>query len=168
MKGRRLIGLIAGAVMTIVVGGLMAASPAQAADQIVKLVSAQNGKCLQPAGRSLSTGVEIVQMTCDGSTAQQWTVHPVSSTKVHLINRNSGLCMDAFGGATNGTPIIQWECNTISNENWGFGINNNQINSFVAGTASHCIATPGNIDGNQMELRFCDGNISQIWLRPNG
>ena len=155
-------------VAAIAAGGLAAAAPAHAEDPIVKLVSSQNGKCLQPVNGSLLQGDAVVQMTCNGSRAQQWTVKGISSTAVHLVNRNSQLCLDARGGAVNGTPIQQWTCNSISNEKWGFGITNNLLVSFVAGTASHCIATPGFPDGLPMELRFCDGNSSQLWSRPAG
>ena len=94
------------------------ASPAPAEDAIIKLVSSASGKCLQPVNGSHNQGDAIVQVTCNGSAAQQWTVHSVSSTKVHLINRASRLCLDARGKAVNGTPIQQWTCNGISNENW--------------------------------------------------
>jgi hypothetical protein len=151
-----------------VASSLAVASPAQAEDDIVKLVSADSAKCLQPVNGSLNQGDAIVQETCNGSPAQQWAVHDISATAVHLVNRASNLCLDARGGATNGTPIQQWPCDSISNEKWGFGITNNLLVSFVAGTASHCIATPGSQDGLQMQLRFCDGNFSQLWNRPPG
>jgi hypothetical protein len=96
--------------------------PVKAEDPIVKLVSAASGKCLQPIDQSHNRGDAIVQQTCNGGAAQQWTVHTVSATKVHLINRESGLCMDARGKGVDGTPIQQWSCNQISNEDWGFGI----------------------------------------------
>jgi ricin-type beta-trefoil lectin protein len=147
---------------------LAVARPARAEDAIVKLVSSASGKCLQPVNGSHNQGDAIVQVTCNGSAAQQWTVHPVSSTKVHLINRASHLCLDARGKAVNGTPIQQWTCNSISNENWGFGITNNLLASAVSNSWSHCIATPGNQDGLAMELRSCSNDNSQHWTRPNG
>jgi hypothetical protein len=150
------------------VASLGVASPARAENPIVKLVSAQNGKCLQRVNGSLETGAEIVQQPCNGSVAQQWTVTPVSSTKVHLVNRSSRLCMDVRGRAINGTPIQQWTCNWISNENWNFGIANNLLVSAVSNTFSHCAATPGDQNGLAMELRFCNGDSSQFWMRPNG
>lgn len=143
-------------------------APAFGEDAIVKLVSSENRKCLQPF-KGLADGEEpIVQETCNGSVAQQWTVHDISLTDVHLINRASKLCMEANGPAVNGTPIDQWPCNWISNENWSFGIGNNLLVSLVSKTASHCVATPGSQDGLEMQLRFCDGNISQLWNRPPG
>ena len=144
------------------------ALPVHGEDPIVRLVSVQNGKCLQPINGSHNLGDAIVQMACNGSSAQQWTVKSVSSTKVHLVNRASQLCLDARGKAVNGTPIQQWVCNKISNENWNFGITNDLLTSAVSNTFSHCVATPGNQDGLSMELRFCDGNPSQHWTRPPG
>ena len=152
----------------VTVLGVMAAVPhAHAEDAIVKLVSAQNGKCLQPINGSHNQGDAIVQQPCNGSTAQQWTVHLVSGTKVHLINRASGLCLDARGKAVNGTPIQQWTCNTITNENWSFGLSNNLLSSGISNTFSHCIATPGSQNGLPMELRACSSDPSQKWNRAN-
>jgi hypothetical protein len=167
MRNQRSIRLL---FATAVVGaGLAAASPAQAEDPIVKLVNSQSGKCLQPLNGSSTQGIAIVQQPCNGSTAQQWTVHAVSSTKLHLINRSSKLCLDARGGATNGTPIQQWTCNTITNENWSFGITNNLLSSGVSNTFSHCVATPGTQAGLAMELRTCNTkDSSQLWTRPPG
>ncbi len=167
MRNHRLATLSLAAVAATA-GGLAVTAPAHAEDAIVKLVSAQNGKCLQPVNGSSNLGDAIVQQSCDGTRAQQWQVHLVSSTKVHLINRSSNLCLDARGGATNGTPIQQWTCNSITNENWSFGITNNLLSSGVSNTFSHCVATPGSQDGLPMELRFCDGNGSQLWTRPAG
>jgi hypothetical protein len=144
------------------------AQSSRAEDPIVKLVSATSGECLQPLNASLGEGEPIVQARCNGSRAQQWTVSPVSSTAVHLVNRASRLCMDARGKAVNGTPIDQWTCNWISNENWSFGITNDMLVSAVSNSFSHCIASPGTQEALPMELRFCDGNWSQRWLRPNG
>ena len=166
MKNHRLFKLLFAAAMAA--ANLAVAPLAHAEDAIVKLVSGKNGKCLQPVNGSLTQGDAIVQQPCNGSVAQQWTITSVSSTKVHLVNRASHLCLDARGKAKNGTPIQQWTCNKISNENWNFGISNNLLSSGISNTFSHCVATPGDQDGLPMELRFCDGNPAQRWSRPPG
>jgi len=167
MQNHRLVApLFAAAIATA--AALAAAPSAQAENPIVKLVSVQNGKCLQPINGSLNRGDAIVQETCNGSVAQQWTVVSVSSTKSHLVNRSSRLCLDARGKAVNGTPIQQWPCNKISNEIWSFGLKNDLLSSGISNTFSHCVATPGAQDGLAMELRFCDGNTAQLWNRPEG
>ena len=166
MNIRRSLTLFAASIAAASV--VTASLPARAEDQIVKLVSSENFKCLQPINGSRNQGDAIVQAPCNGSLAQQWTVHLVSSTKVHLINRSSNLCLDARGKAVNGTPIQQWTCNWISNENWSFGLGNNLLSSGISNTFSHCVATPGFQDGLPMELRACDGDSSQLWMRPAG
>jgi len=162
---RRFTPLLAAAIGAV---SMTVSSLARAEDPIVKLVSAESGKCLQPINGSHTQGDAIVQQTCNGSVAQQWTVTSVSSTKVHLVNKSSHLCLDARGKAVNGTPIQQWTCNKISNENWSFGITNNLLSSGISNTFSHCVATPGMQDGLAMQLRFCDGNPAQHWSRPEG
>ena len=164
----RLRAMLSLALGITITAGLAVPTAAHAEDAIVKLVSASNGKCLQPINGSHNQGDAIVQQPCNGSTAQQWTVHLVSGTKVHLINRASGLCLDARGKAVNGTPIQQWTCNTITNENWSFGITNNLLSSGISNTFSHCVATPGSQNGLAMALRACSSDISQKWNRPNG
>jgi hypothetical protein len=166
MQKYRLLMLLSATAVTTAIG--LSTSQSRADDPIVKLVSVENAKCLQPVNGSAGQGVAIVQESCNGSTAQQWTVKSVSSTKVHLVNRSSQLCLDARGKAVNGTPIQQWPCNSITNENWNFGIKNNLLSSGISNTFSHCVATPGTQDGLAMELRFCDGDPAQLWNRPNG
>lgn len=165
MQGRGRIALLFSAAVAAA-GVALVAPPAHADNPIVRLVStAFPNECLQPGQ---GAPVPVIQMACNGSTAQQWTVEPVNSTRVHLRNRATQTCMDAFGSAANGTPIVLWPCNGISNENWSFGITNNLLSSGVSNTFSHCVATPGAQDGLAMELRFCDGNSLQLWNRPAG
>jgi hypothetical protein len=166
MCNHRLVMLLSAAAAITATG--LTTSPVLAEDPIVKLVSVESAKCLQPVGGSTTQGVAIVQESCNGSAAQQWTVKTISSTKVHLVNRSSNLCLDARGKAVNGTPIQQWTCNSITNENWNFGIKNNLLSSGISNTFSHCVATPGTQNGLPMELRFCDGDAAQLWSRPNG
>ncbi|MGP3913740.1 RICIN domain-containing protein [Nonomuraea sp. 10N515B] len=161
---KSLIALLFTTAITASVG--LAAAPAQAESEIVKLVSVQNGKCLQP--RTFEEGDVIVQQTCNGTYAQQWVVQYLSGNKMHLKNRGSGYCLEVRDGAFNGGRVDQWGCANISNENWTFGIGNNLLGSRISGTASHCVATPGSQDGLVVELRFCNGNSSQLWRRPAG
>ncbi|WP_171074927.1 RICIN domain-containing protein [Nonomuraea basaltis] len=159
--------LIALLFTTAVTAGIgLTAAPAQAESEIVKLVSVQNGKCLQP--KTLEEGDVIVQQACNGTHAQQWLVQYLPRNKMHLKNRASGYCLEVRDGAFNGARVDQWGCGNISNENWTFGIGNNLLGSGISGTWSHCIATPGSQNGLAVELRFCNGNSSQLWRRPAG
>jgi Ricin-type beta-trefoil lectin domain-like len=167
MRNRRLITLFFAAAMATA-SGLAVASPAYADDPIWQLVSAESGQCLQPAGGSSALGAAIVQEPCNGSALQQWAVVPPLGTKVHLVNRSNGLCLDARGGAANGTPIEQWVCDWISNENWNTGIGADLLVSRVSNTTGYCVTTPGPYRGAPMELQGCDGSSAQQWNFPIG
>jgi hypothetical protein len=163
---------------TITIAAGLAAAPAAHA-QTGSIVSEQNGKCLQPVNASSNAGDAIVQEPCDGNVdspahlAQQWTSIP-AHRGISLVNGSSGLCLDARGGPTNGTPIQQWPCikdKGISNEFWTFdgfflssGVNPNPW--------AYCITTPGDEDGLPMELQACErsesGNFAQRWNRVEG
>jgi len=101
VKRHRIVSLVVG--FTIAIAGLSA--PAWLAeantDAIYNFFSNQ---CLQPINGSTGQGAAIVQEPCNGGAAQQWTVVSVGSNVFHYVNVLSGLCLDARGGAVNGTP----------------------------------------------------------------
>ena len=134
----------------------------------INLVNVQSGMCLQPDKASTSRGTAIVQQPCNGSLEQQWsTANGSSGSAVHVVNAASKLCLDARGGATSGTPIQQWTCDSITNENWNAGLTGNLLSSGVSGTYSDCIAAPSNQAGQAMELQTCNTQArAQQWKRP--
>jgi hypothetical protein len=145
--------------------GLTAASPAHAQNLIVNLMSVQNSECLQPLGGSLEGGIAIVQMICNGSTAQQWTW---VIERGLFTNGASGMCLDARGTSAPGTPIQQWPCapgKGISNQVWEYA--GNVLRSRVnPKPGSNCLATTGSGEGAAVELQLCDGSNPQKWYAP--
>jgi len=180
MRNHRLATLVAAAVMATA-SGLAVASPAHAETATFVLQNEESGGCLQPAGGSTGLGAAIVQEPCDGSLAQQWTVTRASSG-VHLINSSSDLCLDARGGAVNGTPVEQWTCDWISNENWRSGppvttrwisivgtpagplVTGEELVSGVSGTFSHCVSA-GFFDFvyDPVSLMSCNSQAYELW-----
>ena len=128
-----------------------------------------NNLCLQPVGGSTAAGAAIVQEPCDGSPAQTWFEYPAGGTIGHYMNSSSGLCLDARGGAVNGTPVQQWVCNSISNENWEYpDVPSDDIPpliSRVSGTSTHCLDVPGaqSTPGLAMQIYRCNGSEAQLW-----
>jgi hypothetical protein len=173
MRNHRLATLVVAAAMTTA-SGLAVAPSAHAGNAIVELRSAYSFACLQPAGGSSGLGVAIIQEPCNDTLAQQWTVTSASSG-VHLVNGSSGLCMDARGGAVSGTPVEQWTCDWISNDNSGFGQlvsaypdpgTGEELVSGVSGTYSHCVST-GMLNGDAMNLQDCTNQPWELWNRPS-
>jgi hypothetical protein len=165
---------------TAVTGVLVTASPAAAASAIQILSVNANepagAKCLQPVGASLDAGAAIIQTHCDSSSrnlAQQWVPEDLGGGVVRYRNVNSNLCLDARGGATNGTPVQQWTCNAISNERWqpvilGTGPDDldGPVISRVSGTSSLCLDVPdaSPADGLAMQIWQCNGTTAQDWI----
>ena len=67
------------------------------------------------------------------------------------------------GGAVSGTPVEQWPCDWISNENWKFP--GGQLSSGVSGTYTQCVTVPYGLP--YMELGLCTNGVWQIWYRPS-
>ena len=162
----------------VTVASLTVASPANA-DTSGPIRNFGNQKCLTPVNPS--QGAAVVQHSCDidssgnfTNRAQQWDAicKDASCSNFHVVNHESLLCLDARGGATNGTPIQMWPCNSISNENWDYGANHGEngspnfvLRSRVSGTRSHCLDVPGSqdVDGLAMRLWGCNGTAAQLW-----
>ena len=168
VKRHRIVSLVVG--FTIAIAGLSA--PAWLAeantDAIYNFFSNQ---CLQPINDT-GQGAAIVQEPCNGGAAQQWTVVSVGSNVFHYVNVLSGLCLDARGGAVNGTPVQQWSCNSISNEKWQPGEDVSDeippLISRVSGTSSYCLDIPGGSGsaGLAMQIYRCNGTLAQQWWFP--
>jgi len=68
----------------------------------------------------------------------------------------------------NRTPVQQWTCNNISNENWevdgaAYTVN---LKSRVSGTNKYCLDVPGGQTTAElaMQIYICNGTASQLWL----
>ncbi len=166
---QRLAALVmaAGAATTLTV----AAQPAHATDYFDLF----NGLCLQPTPGSTAAdlGAPVVQEHCDfHDTTQHWELLFDGGGHVRFRNQGTGLCLDARGGATDGTPVQQWTCNSISNERWTDIIGDSQadqpdqIRSNVSGTNTHCLDVPNQSKdpGVQVQLWRCNGTIAQDWF----
>jgi hypothetical protein len=153
------------------------AKPA-AADQPFIFFNSHTDMCLQPLDQSKAQGVAIVQEPCTIPTppteAQEWVYVPNGSAGFHFENALSGLCLDARGKAEDGTPVQQWTCDQISNENWQpptgpEGQSVGPVHSRVSGSDSFCLYIPGGqqTPGLGMQIFRCNGTVSQVWeLRP--
>jgi hypothetical protein len=133
--------------------------------------------CLQPIDGSKDLGAAIVQEPCDGSLAQKWKSVSVPKARLHYVNQLSGLCLDVRGGPANYTPVEQWTCDSITNENWyyalGFGAPAPTLYSAVANTGTgggplFCLDLPGNqpIPRLHVQIFQCNGTAAQRWYAP--
>lgn len=158
-------------VLALVVTACIAGVPAFAQSSTGTIQSVTSNLCLQPVNESTAQGAAIVLEPCNNSAAQQWTNVPVNGNISHYVNGVSGFCLDARGRAVNHTPVQQWTCNKISNENWespeAEADTIPPLISRVSGTRSR-LDIPGgqNIAGLAMQIYACNGTLAQIWFAP--
>lgn len=143
-----------------------AQTPPPLAPPPIMISSVLDGLCLQPNDKSMQSGAAIVQQACTGSPEQIWFWTLPNGT-THLVNGLSGLCLDARGSADNKTPVQQWPCDQISNENWeAVGSSNKEtLKSRVSSTSKYCLDIPGGntTPGTAVQIYGCNNSASQIW-----
>jgi hypothetical protein len=136
----------------------------------ISLATDWSGNCLQPINKSMDPGAAIVEEKCTGVAENVWILIDVGNGSFHLMNGLSGLCLDARGAATNRTPVQQWTCDQITNENWEFlavagAPYKAVLRSRVSGSSSYCLDVPGgnSAPGTAMQIYTCNNTTSQIW-----
>jgi len=82
-----------------------------------------SGLCIEAP--SNSSGVQLAQYTCNGSTSQAFSLVPNAginaSSWYEVVNEGSGLCATAAGGSTaNGTAVQQSACTGATSQRWQF------------------------------------------------
>jgi hypothetical protein len=155
-------------IVTLAAVSLITAVPASADDHTVGVQSRASLLCLQPLNESLDAGTPIVQVRCNNRSTQTWFFEDMGDHVFRPRNLASGLCLDALGGATNGTPVVQWPCSGISNQRWRASKDLPDVVSLrsrVAGTSSHCLDVPGgqSTEGLAVQIYVCNGTSAQAW-----
>ncbi|MFC7220795.1 nucleic acid/nucleotide deaminase domain-containing protein [Streptomyces polyrhachis] len=80
-------------------------------------VPGATGKCLGVQGGATTSGTAVEVVTCDNTTAQQWSIFEGNSNGAILRNEKSYKCLDV---ATNGTKIQIWTCDSTTTQPWQF------------------------------------------------
>jgi chitinase len=117
------------------------------------------GKCVDVASASSANGTAVQLWSCNGSTAQSWTVSSDGTL------RALGKCMDiTAAGTANGTKIQLYDCNGTGAQQWQA-----QSNGTLRNPASgRCLdATgPSSADGTRLQIWDCFAASNQVWQLP--
>jgi hypothetical protein len=175
---RKAASLLAAGVMAA--GVTAAAAPASAASPYWEIVTSPQGffapkLCVEGGG---TQGSAVTQQACDIATvtiAQEWLPVSEGGDVYKFVNVASGLCLDARGGAADGTPAELWPCSaSISNELWARDNSPGTppfsgpqpIQSRVSGSTGFCLDVPlgQTLSGLQLQISHCDGSAAQAML----
>jgi hypothetical protein len=135
-----------------------------------KILNANSGLCLSPAGGSTALNAEIVQFPCDDDPSRLWNFSTVSGDDIVQIINNSGLCLTVAGGGTaQNTTAVQYTCDRDPSRRWRITIGNDQTFQLVNMNSNLCLTIAGGgIGRNTPAVQYpCDGHRSRDWqLRP--
>ncbi|MFJ9121380.1 lectin [Streptomyces sp. NPDC102394] len=152
--------LPASAVLAVTVltlsGGLLAASPAQAATGTITGLA---GKCLDVTGANSADGTTVQLYDCNGTAAQQWTVGSDGTV------RALGKCLDVTGNSTaDGAKAQLWTCTGGANQKWTVTAAHDIVNP----QANKCLDVTDNSSANgaRAQIWSCTGAANQKWNAP--
>ncbi|GAA4261835.1 hypothetical protein GCM10022255_096090 [Dactylosporangium darangshiense] len=120
-------------------------------------ITGYGGKCVDVAGASSANGTKIQLYTCNGTTAQQWTVGTDGTL------RALGKCLDVAGAnSANGTKVQLYDCNGTAAQQWTAG-----ANASLQSLGKCLDATgPSSADGTQLQIWSCTAAANQSWTLP--
>jgi hypothetical protein len=123
-------------------------------------VTGYGGLCLDVRGASSANYTPVQVYTCNGTSAQQWTVVQAGST-LHAL----GKCLDINGGGTaDGTTVDLYDCNNTAAQVFIPQSNGSLYNP----QSGKCLDDTGwsTTPGTQAEIWDCTGNANQQWTLP--
>jgi hypothetical protein len=116
------------------------------------------GLCLDDRAASTAELNPIQVYTCNGTSAQQWTVEPNNTLEV------LGMCLDVDGaGTANGTTVDLYTCNGTSAQVWQPQADGALLNP----NSGKCLDDTGyGGSGTQAQIWSCGGTANQSWTLP--
>jgi glucosylceramidase len=122
-------------------------------------ITGLGGKCVDVAGANPANGTQVQLFTCNGTSAQQWTVAADGSVQ------SLGKCLDvAAGGTADGTKVQLYDCNGSAAQKWTYTAARDLINP----QANKCLDVTGasSADGTALQIWTCTGSTNQKWTVP--
>jgi len=120
-------------------------------------ITGVGGKCIDVASASSADGTAVQLYTCNGTTAQQWTVGTDGTIKA------LGKCMDVTGASTaSGAKIQLYTCNGSAAQKFSYNASTHDI---VNPAANKCLDATGNssADLTRLQIWTCTGTANQKW-----
>jgi hypothetical protein len=123
-------------------------------------ITGYGGLCVDVRSDSNANSTPVQIYTCNGTTAQQWTVVQAGST-LHAL----GKCMDiASGGTADGTKVQLYDCNNTAAQVFIPQSNGSLYNP----QSNKCLDDPNSstTPGTQLQIWDCNGGANQKWVLP--
>jgi chitinase len=121
-------------------------------------ITGYEGLCLDDRAASTALFNPIQVYTCNGTSAQQWTVESNNTLEV------LGMCLDVdAAGTANGTTVDLYTCNGTGAQTWVPQSDGALLNP----NSGKCLDDTGyGGSGTQAQIWSCTGNANQKWNLP--
>jgi hypothetical protein len=122
-------------------------------------ITGYQGLCADVRGANPANSTPVQVYTCNGTSAQQWTVVAAGNT-LHAL----GKCLDIVGGGTaNGTKVDLYSCNSTGAQVFTPQSNGSLLNP----QSGKCLDDTGSGgSGTQLQIWACTGGANQKWTLP--
>jgi hypothetical protein len=154
--------------------GLMVAAPAGAATTFTStIVNQANTNCTTVPNGAGTSGLQLVQSSCNSGASQSFTFTPVSGDTYSIGTLSAGSCVDIFGASsTDNAAVIQYGCHSGMNQQFRLQpvTVSGATNTFnvVSVSSGKCVAPTGdNSAGNTALVQLpCTSGLSRVWRIP--
>jgi chitinase len=121
-------------------------------------ITGYEGLCLDDRAASTALFNPVQVYTCNGTSAQQWTVESNNTLEV------LGMCLDVdAAGTANGTTVDLYTCNGTGAQTWVPQSDGALLNP----NSGKCLDDTGyGGSGTQAQIWSCTGNANQKWNLP--
>ena len=121
-------------------------------------ITGYQGLCLDDRSASTANFNPVQVYTCNGTSAQQWTVAAGNTLQV------LGKCLDVnAAGTTNGTTVDLYDCNGTGAQVWQHQSNGEYVNP----NSGKCLDDTGfGGSGTQVQIWACADSSNQQWSLP--
>ena len=156
---RRLLSILASVALVFGVATAVATYHVQpAAAATTGAITGYEGLCLDDRSASTALFNPIQVYTCNGTSAQQWTVGSGNTLQV------LGMCLDVnAAGTANGTLVDLYTCNGTAAQVWQPQSNGELINP----NSGKCLDDTGfGGSGTQVQIWACADSSNQQWNIP--
>jgi Ricin-type beta-trefoil lectin domain/Putative Ig domain len=135
-------------------------------DSVGAVKSGLPGRCLDDWHSGTANGTKADIFTCNGSTAQAWSVslNANGTLQIRLVKSSAaGACLTVKGGGTaSGTLAELFACNTAGQE-WTAGASGHLVNP----QSGRCLIDPAaGPNGTQLRIGACTNTADERWTLP--
>jgi GH43 family beta-xylosidase len=132
------------------------------------VVNTGNGNCADVPNGAGTSGLQLLQYSCNSGTNQSFAFNPVSGTadQYTVGTVTAGSCVDVYGASSaDNATIIQWTCNGQTNQRFQLRAVGTNTFNLVAVHSGKCVVPAGDASASNTGLVQlpCTTAATRVW-----